>query len=473
MAAKKQQRAPCPGYLEASMSRRQMLTYASNGFGLLAASTLMADDAYAGLAEQRGPHFAPKAKNIIFCYMPGAVSHVDTFDPKPKLDELDGQNQTPDGTRKWKKSPWKFRQHGQSGIPISDVFPHIATVADELAVVRSMKTGFPLHPRGNMMMHTGRGVGGHPSLGSWINYGLGSESKNLPGYVLLHGGTIPPGGLESFSNGYLPASHQAMPVKAEGNPIDNIVPADKDPRLQRAKLDAILQQDQSLASSLGSHDGIESAIRNYELAYRMQSLVPDVLNLDRESEATKRLYGLDTKNKNKRPYSQQCLRARRLIEAGVRFVEITCPDIFGGNNGTWDQHTELKEGHEGNSLVTDQGVTALIKDLRSRGMLDETLVVWGTEFGRTPHTGNVHGRDHHETAFSMWLAGAGIKGGTIHGATDDVGMHSVEKITTVHDIHATILHLFGLDHERLNYRFGGRDVSLTDVHGKVIQEILA
>ena len=205
----------------------------------------------------------------------------------------------------------------------------------------------------------------------------------------------------------------------------------------------------------------------------MQSLVPDVLNLDRESEATKRLYGLHTKNKNKRLYSQQCLRARRLIEAGVRFVEITCPDIFGGNNGTWDQHTELKEGHEGNSLVTDQGVTALIKDLRSRGMLDETLVVWGTEFGRTPHTGNVHGRDHHETAFSMWLAGAGIKGGTIHGATDDVGMHSVEKITTVHDIHATILHLFGLDHERLNYRFGGRDVSLTDVHGKVIQGILA
>ena len=200
-------------------------------------------------------------------------------------------------------------------------------------------------------------MGGHPSLGSWINYGLGSESKNLPGYVLLHGGTIPPGGLESFSNGYLPASHQAMPVKAEGNPIDNIVPADKDPRLQRAKLDAILQQDQSLAAALGSHDGIESAIRNYELAYRMQSLVPDVLNLDRESEATKRLYGLHTKNKNKRLYSQQCLRARRLIEAGVRFVEITCPDIFGGNNGTWDQHTELKEGHEGNSLVTDQGVT--------------------------------------------------------------------------------------------------------------------
>ena len=462
----------CPGYGPRPMTRREMLTYASNGFGLLALSSLMAEDSYAGLSGPTGPHFAPKAKNIIFCYMPGAVSHVDTFDPKPKLAELHGENQTPDGRRKWKKCPFEFHKHGQSGIPISDVFPHIATCADELAVIRSMKTGFPLHPRGNILMHTGRSVGGHPSLGSWINYGLGSENKDLPGYVLLHGGTIPPGGLESYANGFLPATYQAMPVKAKGTPIDNIVPSDEDPRVQRAKLDALLAQDRSFLASTGSDDAVESAIYNYELAYRMQSLVPDVLNLDRESEATKKLYGLDTTHKPKYHYSLQCLRARRLIEAGVRFVEVTCPDLYGGNNGTWDQHNNLKENHWNNAFITDQGVTALIKDLRSRGILDETLVVWGTEFGRTPHTGNVHGRDHHETAYSIWMAGAGIKGGTVYGATDEVGMHSVENITTVHDIHATILHLFGLDHERLTYRFGGRDVSLTDVHGHVIHDIL-
>ena len=463
----------CPGYATSPMTRREMLTYASSGFGMLALSSLMAEDSYAGLSASTGPHFAPKAKNIIFCYMPGGASHVDTFDPKPKLVKFDGENQTPDGRRKWKKSPWQFQQHGESGIPISDLFPHIATCADELAIVRSMKTGFPLHPRGNILMHTGRSAGGSPSLGSWINYGLGSENKNLPGYVLLHGNTIPPGGLESYSNGFLPATYQAMPVRDEGIPIENIVPSDENPHVQRAKLDALLAQDRSFLASLGSNDSVESAIYNYELAYRMQSLVPDVLNLDRESEATKKLYGLDTTNKAKYHYSLQCLRARRLVEAGVRFVEINCPDLYGRMNGSWDQHWNLKEGHENNSFMTDQGVAALIKDLRSRGMLEDTLVFWGTEFGRTPHTGNVHGRDHHETAFSVWMAGAGVKGGTVYGATDEMGMYATENVTTVHDLHATILHVFGLNHERLTYRFGGRDVSLTDVHGHVIHKILS
>jgi hypothetical protein len=301
---------------------------------------------------------------------------------------------------------------------------------------------------------------------------LGTENKNLPGYVLLHGGSIPPGGLESFSNGYLPASHQAMPVQAEGTPIENIVPADQT-LIQRTKLNALYAQDRGFLGSIGNDDSVESAIRNYELAYQMQSLVPDVLNLDRESEATKKLYGLDSTDKNKHLYGMQCLRARRLIESGVRFVEIACPDLFGGNNGTWDQHSELKKGHEGNANVTDQGVAALIKDLRARGMLDETLVVWATEFGRTPHTGNGDGRDHHETAFTVWLAGGGVKGGTVWGATDEMGMHSVEDIVEVYDLHATILHLFGLDHERLTYRFGGRDMRLTDVHGHVVKGILA
>ena len=448
---------------------------------MLGLSALMADEAYAGLVPYPGLHFSPKAKNVIFSFMPGAVSHVDTFDPKPKLEQLDGQlfdgfyqvGAERETDRKWLKSPWEFTEYGQSGIPVSELFPHIATCVDDLAIIRSMVSGFPLHPRANLLMHTGRTVGGHPSLGSWISYALGSENKNLPGYVLLHAGAVPPGGLENFANGFLPASHQAMPMKAEETPVENIEPADKDPKVQSTKLDVLLRQDRKFLASLGSNDAIESAIRNYEMAYQMQSLVPDVLNLDKESEATRRLYGLDASDKNKQFYGLQCLRARRLIEAGVRFVEITCPEVYGGNNGTWDQHTELKKGHEGNALITDQGVAALLKDLKVRGMLGETLVVWATEFGRTPHTQNGHGRDHHETAFTIWMAGAGVQGGVIHGATDETGMHAVENITAVHDIHATILHLLGLDHKRTLYRFGGRDVSLTDVHGRVIREILS
>ena len=301
-----------------------------------------------------------------------------------------------------------------------------------------------------------------------------ARTRNLPGYVLLHpeSTSIPPGGLENFSNGFLPATHQALPVKAEGTPIENLVPADES-AIQNTKLSALLDQDREFLAEAGKNDAIESAIRNYEMAYRMQSLVPDVLDLSRETEATKRLYGLDTSNKDQRNYALQCLRARRLIESGVRFVEVTPPVLFGATNGTWDQHTILKKGHEGNALVADQAVAALIKDLKSRGMLEETLVIWGTEFGRTPDTGNGDGRDHLETAFTIWMAGGGIKGGTLYGQTDEIGKTVVENKTTVHDLHATILHLLGLDHERLVYRFGGRDESLTDVHGRVVHEILA
>lgn len=446
---------------------------------MLALSALLADDCYAGLADPK-LQFTPKAKNVIFCFMPGGASHVDTFDPKPKLTEMDGRpfdgfyqvGAKKETNRKWLKSPWKFAQHGQSGMWVSELFPHVATCVDDLAVVRSMVSGFPLHPRANLLMHTGRNVGGYPSLGSWINYALGSENKNLPGYVLLHAGAVPPGGLENFSNGFLPATHQAMPIQAEGKPVSNLEPADKETGVQRAKLDVVTQEDRQFLASIGANDAVESAIRNYEMAYQMQSVVPDVLNLDKETEATRKLYGLDASDKNKRLYSLQCLRARRLIEAGVRFVEITCPELYGNDNGTWDQHSDLKKGHEGNALVTDQGVAALLKDLKARGMLKDTLVVWATEFGRTPHTANGNGRDHHETAFTVWLAGGGIKGGVVYGATDEMGMKSVENISEVHDVHATILRLLGLDH-KLIYRFGGRDVSLTDVHGHVIPEILA
>src|SRR5882672_6247409 len=296
-------------------SRRDALRFASNGFGLMALSALMADEAYAGLAASK-PHFAPKVKNVIFCYMPGGVSHIDTFDPKPKLAELDGKpfdgfyqvGAKKETNRKWVKSPWQFAQHGQSGIFVSELFPHIATCVDDLTVIRSMVSGFPLHPRANLLMHTGRNTGGYPSLGSWINYALGSENKNLPGYVLLHAGAVPPGGLENFSNGFLPATYQATAMQAEGNPVVNIEPADKDPKIQRAKLDVLLQQDRQFLQSIGPDDAVESAIRNYEMAYQMQAVVPDVLNLEKESEATRRLYGLDATDRNKSLYGLQCLR---------------------------------------------------------------------------------------------------------------------------------------------------------------------
>ena len=408
--------------------------------------------------------------------MDGGVSHVDSFDPKPKLAEVDGQafngskNPTANANRKWLQSPWTFRQHGQSGMPVSSLFPHIAKCADDLAVIRSMKADLPLHSTGVLRLHTGSNIAGRPSLGAWTTYGLGNESQNLPGFVVLSFGVVPCGGLENFSSGFLPASHQATFFRVEGQPIENIVSADKNARVQRTKLDWLRGQDAAFSKSLGGDDAVESAIRNYEMAYRMQSLVPDVLALNQETAATQSQYGIDSKVPSQRLYGMQCLRARRLLEAGVRFVEITCPP--GASNGTWDQHGALKQGHEKNALDTDQSIAALIRDLKQRGLFEETLIVWAGEFGRTPHSTGRDGRDHHPEGFSVWLAGGGVKGGTIYGATDELGMHAVENICTMHDLHATILHLLGLDHERLTFRSGGRDHRLTDVHGYVVREIL-
>ena len=461
----------CPGCLN-GITRRSALRLASNGFGYLAFSALAAQDELPGKH-----HFKPKAKNIIFLFMPGGVSHMESFDPKPKLAGLDGkpaklENYVAGPNRKWLRCLWEFKQHGQCGAPVSELFPETAACVDDLAIIRSMKSEFPLHARGNVFLHTGRNVGGYPSIGSWITYGLGSENKNLPGYVLLRDTSIPPGGIENFSNGFLPASHQATHIRDEGVPVDNITPSDKDQRIQRAKLDTLVQQDRSFLGLTGNEDAVESAIANYEMAYRMQSLVPDVLDLDKESEHITKLYGLDAENKAKRLYGLQCLRARRLVEAGVRFVEVTCPNLF-GMNGTWDQHTDLRKGHETNALVTDQAVAGLLKDLKSRGLLESTLVLWAGEFGRTPDTGNGDGRDHHPDCFTVWMAGGGVKGGVTYGETDELGNQVVRDPVTIHDLHATILHVLGLDHERLTYRSGGREQRLTDVHGNVIKEILA
>ncbi len=412
-------------------------------------------------------------------FMDGGVSHVDSFDPKPHLFRDHGekirvtkkQNANRAGIRKWLGSPWKFHRRGRCGLPVSDLFPFIGSCIDDLAVVRSMQAEFPLHSRGNLLAHTGLSLAGRPSLGSWVSYGLGSENQNLPGYVVLHNGLSLPSGLDNFSSGFLPASHQATLVRTQGVPIDNLAPADVDPRVQRAKLAFLRRQDSAFAAEQGGADAIESAITNYELAYRMQSLVPDVLDLQRESRATRRLYGLEATDVNKRRYGMQCLRARRLVEAGVRFVEVTCPMVY-QTNGTWDQHGNLRKGHEGNAAIVDEAIAALLRDLKARGLLDETVVLWSGEFGRTPHSGGTDGRDHHPNGFSLWMAGGGVRGGVAYGATDEYGMEATENVVTFHDVHATILHLLGLDHERLTYRHGGRDFRLTDVYGRVLHDIL-
>ncbi len=307
-------------------------------------------------------------------------------------------------------------------------------------------------------------------MGAWVTYGLGSENENLPGYVVLNGGLTPPGGLDNFTNGFLPATYQASILKAAEIPLANILPIEKMDGVQDAKLRLMKQMDQSLLGKLGQADQIESTIANYELAYRMQASIPELSDLSGESKATKKLYGFESEDEHCRSYGAQCLMARRLVERGVRFIELTIPRT---KHDRWDQHANLKEGHESNAHAVDQPIAGLIKDLKSRGLLEETLIVFASEFGRTPFAQGDNGRDHNPSAFSIWLAGAGIKGGTVYGSTDEYGYRVVENNTTIYNLHATMLHLMGMDHELLTYRFSGRDIRLTDVHGHVIQNILA
>ncbi len=461
-------------------SRREWLRRSSAGFGLLALRGLLEEPT--ARADQKRHHPA-KAKSVIFCFMDGGPSHVDTFDPKPALTKYAGKaigsaavskRSQSDPSRVWMPSPWKFAQRGKSGLWVSDLFPHLAGVADELCVVRSMIGEQPLHGQQNLLLHTGRVTGGAPSIGSWASYGLGSASKNLPGYVLLNNDWVPNGGLENFGSAYLPADTQATVLRAKGLPLDNIKPADRD-SVQRRKLALLAQQDGEFAGKGGGRDSIESAIRNYEAAFRMQTAVPEVADSSRETAPTRKLYALDSKNDYQKYYGLQCLRARRLVEAGVRFVEVTCP-LTHPNNSPWDQHGDLKKYHGENAMITDQSVAALIADLKRRGLLETTIVLWAGEMGRTPHTprlAETAGRDHHVNGYALFLAGGGFKGGSAFGATDDFGNAVAVNPLTVHDIHATILHQLGFDHEKLTFRFGGRDHRLTDVHGRVVKELLA
>ena len=474
--------------LRPCFTRREMLRKTSTGFGMLALSALMADRAYAGLVPTdsplaaKAPDFKPKVKSVIFCYMSGGLSHIDSFDPKPRLSREAGKAM-PFATERTMfnqdgnifPSPWEFKKYGESGIPVSSLFPHIGSVADELTVIRSMTTRFMEHAQANFYFHCGMPFTGFPSMGSWITYGLGSENQNLPGFVVLGSGGIPLGGINMLGNGFLPAIHQGSFVYPEQEePLNNIRPRESDER-QQQRISFIKELDEGFLSRTGDHPQVEAAINNYEIAYRMQGSVPELVDITGETEATKKLYGLDSPVAATAAYGRQCLVARRLIERGVRFVELTMVGTEGltGMSNPWDQHEKLKEGHTANSMTVDQPVGALIKDLKARGLLDETLVVFSGEFGRTPFVQGTNGRDHNPFGFSLWLAGGGLKKGYIHGQTDEYGYRVVEKVQTVHDLHATVLHLLGLDFEKLTYRFGGRDFRLTDVHGHLIHDILA
>ena len=475
--------------LNCTMTRREMLSLCRNGFGSLAFMGLAGASLAAckpgermmegAVGDMYGlPHYGPKAKSVIFLYMDGGVSQVDSFDPKPRLDREHGENPYDkfkvDDTQfnnigKILKSPWSFKQHGECGMPVSELFPHIATCVDDLALVRSMTSQFPEHTNANYFLHTGIGIQGRPSMGAWVTYGLGTDNQDLPGYVVIDGGLTPPGGLDNFNSGFLPASYQGSVIHASTQPLANIRPLEETSERQMNKLALLNRMDQSLLGQLGEEDLIESSIANYELAFRMQASVPEMADLSNETEATKKLYGFDAPSPHTRGYAAQCLLARRLVERGVRFIELTCPRVEADR---WDQHSNLKKGHELNAFAVDQPIAGLIKDLKARGLFEQTLIVWAGEFGRTPFAQGTDGRDHNPSAFSIWLAGAGIKGGTIYGTTDEYGYRVVENPRSIHDLHATMLHLLGIDHYKLTYHFGGRDIRLTDVHGSVIEEIL-
>ena len=466
--------------MSSPVNRRQMLSQCATGFGGLAAAALMSESLQAQSTNAgtgvREPHFDPKVKSIIFLYMDGGVSQVDSFDPKPRLDKDNGK---PFATKieptqfnnigKTLASPWKFKQYGECGTPVSDLFPYVAEHVDDLAVIRSMTSNFSEHTNANYFLHTGHGQQGRPSMGAWVGYGLGSECENLPGFIILNGGLIPPGGLDNFNSGFLPAAYQGSTFANANPPVANIRPSEKTSQLQKNKLDLLQQLDQAVSRRFGRPDQIESAITNYELAAKMQLAVPDLMDISGESKAIQEAYGLTASFRNTASFGRQCLIARRLVERGVRFIELTCP---GGNGDRWDQHSRLRDGHTKNARSVDQPIGALLADLKQRGLFDSTLVVWSGEFGRTPFAQGSDGRDHNPFGFSMWMAGGGIKGGTVYGATDEFGYKAVENKVEIHDLHATMMHLLGLDHKRVTYRFSGRDMRLTDVHGELIDGVL-
>jgi hypothetical protein len=490
-----------PLHEAAVQSRRRFLTSAGSGVGLAALASLLRDDGLLA-AEPRGdeppgspraPHFAPKAKACICFYLEGAPSQIDLWDPKPKLNELDGQKLPESMTKNVRFAfiqkdgarlmgcPRKFTKHGQCGMELSDFLPHLATCADDVAWVRSMHTEAFNHHPGQLLMCTGRATFGLPSVGSWLTYGLGSESKKLPGYVVLTAGRGASGGTTTWGNGFLPSSYAGVLFRNQGDPVLNLGnPAGLTDEMQQKTIEALTDLNR-LRREQTRDPEIDSRIASYELAFRMQSAAPELIDLSGETKETLELYGVGREDGNKggrgggkgvyNQFAVNCLLARRLVERGVRFVNLY--------HASWDHHSNLDAELGFNCGMADQPVAALIKDLKRRGLLDSTLVVWMSEFGRTPLGENrpgfakVTGRDHHPFAFTLWMAGGGVKGGTIHGKTDELGWNVAEDPVHANDLHATILHLFGFDHLKLTYRFQGRDFRLTDVAGKVVTKLLA
>lgn len=469
---------PFPG----NVSRREILKRSACGFGHLAllgmlSQSSMADTESRNPLAKKPPHHPARANRVVFLFMHGGVSHVDTFDPKPKLTEMNGQP-LPIAKPKFEfaptgnllASPWKFQRHGESGIEVSELFPEIGSLIDDICVIRSMNGGDQVsHGPALLNINTGSGVFARPSLGAWTLYGLGTENQNLPGFIslspsLFHGGT------QNYGSAFLPASFQGSRIGDGGTnfkdaKLSNLVPGD-DPSLQRLQLDLLARRNRGHRDRVGDDPRLDARIDAFEMSFRMQAQAPQVLNLGRESEATQKMYGVGDEPTDE--YARQCLLARRCLEAGVRFVQVN----YSYPRNYWDAHGDLRNNHSKNAVKVDKPIAALLRDLKSRGLLQDTLVIFGTEFGRTPAAQGTDGRDHHPHAFSVWLAGGGVRGGMTYGHTDEFGYYVAENKVTMPDFHATILHLLGLDHTRLTYRHAGRDFRLTDVEGDVVREIV-
>jgi hypothetical protein len=458
------------------LTRRDLLARSGCGFGLLALADLLAanePDRAAQPSALRAPHGSPQAKRVIFLYMPGGPSHVDLFDPKPRLLAENGQplpfekpklERTKTGNLL--ASPWKFWKHGESGIEVSELLPRVAACVDDLAIIRSMVADNINHSGAAAQMCTGEQAFSRPSIGSWLTYGLGTENQNLPGFVVVSPAAVFQGA-QLWASSFLPSAYQGTLVRDLKNPIANLGDSASLPSRQQQKLDALRQLNDLHRRDRAANSQLDARIASFELAFRMQREAPDAFDLSRESEVTHKQYGTDQPATEL--FGRQCLLARRLIERGVRFVQL----FDAPQNNAWDHHSGLRENLPTRCQAVDQPIAALLTDLKSRGLLDDTLVWWGGEFGRTPTAEGTNGREHHPFGFTMWLAGGGVRGGVVHGATDEYGWHSVQDKVHVHDLHATILHLMGFDHERLTYRHGGRDYRLTDVAGQVVRAILA
>jgi hypothetical protein len=466
-----------------AIHRREMLCRSGMGLGGLALAGLLADQEARGDARSSrhpGPHFAPRARRMIHLFMNGGPSHVDTFDPKPVLARYAGQ-ELPTGNLPTERktgaampSPYKFRKYGQSGIEVSEIFPHVARCVDDLAVIRSMHADIPNHEPSLLLMNCGEARQIRPSLGSWLTYGLGSENENLPGFIAMCPGGYPIQESQNWQAGFLPGAHQGTYVDTKHTQISKLIEHIRRPEGsrgdQRRQLDLLQRMNAEHLQSRPHDAKLEARIESFELAYRMQQDAEDAFDIEREPEHIRRLYGKGVR-------ARQILIARRLLERGVRYVQ-----VWHGEGQPWDNHDDLEANHRKLAQQCDQAIGALLVDLKQRGMLEDTLVLWGGEFGRTPtvelpqqgaNAGKVNGRDHNHHGFTVWMAGGGIRGGQVYGSTDEFGFRAEENRMHVHDLHATILHLMGFDHERFTFRYAGRDFRLTDLHGRVVRELLA